>query len=133
MFLLDQGECLVDDVQVFDARTNAKRVQDPGFEKKSTLELVGTHDQSKIIAGKGHDGSKALHLKASSRGDTEGNGIWLSLSGRNPTKMRIEAKARWLRGHPELLMRTRDGGYAAFGSLTVPTNLRTPTLPNSCL
>ncbi|MDP7048474.1 MAG: lamin tail domain-containing protein [Verrucomicrobiota bacterium] len=131
MFLLDQGECLVDDVQVFDARTNAKRVQDPGFEKKSTLELVGTHDQSEIIAGKGHDGSKALHLKASSRGDTEGNGIWLSLSGRNPTKMRIEAKARWLRGHPELLMRTRNGGYEAFGSLTVPTNLGTPTLPNS--
>ena len=131
MFMLDEGECLVDDVQVFDARTDAKRVQNPGFEKKSTLELVGTHDQSEIIAGKGPDGSKALHVKASSRGDTEGNGIWLSLSGRNPTKMRIEAKARWLRGHPELLMRTRNGGYEAFGSLPVPTNLGTPTRPNS--
>ena len=131
IFLLDQGECLVDDVQVFDAKTNAKRVQNPGFEKKSNLEIVGTHNQSKIIAGKGPDGSKALHVKASNRGDTEGNAIWLSLSGSNPTKMRIEAKARWLRGHPELLMRTRNGGYEAFGSLPVPTNLGTPTRPNS--
>ena len=131
IFLLDQGECLVDDVQVFDAKTNAKRVQNPGFEKKSNLEIVGTHNQSKIIAGKGPDGSKALHVKASNRGDTEGNAIWLSLSGSNPSKMRIEAKARWLRGHPELLMRTRNGGYEAFGSLPVPTNLGTPTRPNS--
>ena len=131
IFLLDQGECLVDDVQVFDAKTNAKRVQNPGFEKKSNLEIVGTHNQSKIIAGKGPDGSKALHVKASNRGDTEGNAIWLSLSGSNPTKMRIEAKARWLCGHPELLMRTRNGGYEAFGSLPVPTNLGTPTRPNS--
>jgi len=131
MFLLDKGECLVDDVQVYNAITDAKRVQNPGFEKRSSLEIVGTHNQSEIIAGNGPDGSKALHVKASNRGDTEGNGIWLSLSGRNPTKMRIEAKARWLCGHPELLMRTRNGGYEAFGSLPVPTNLGTPTRPNS--
>ena len=133
LFLLDKGECLVDDVQVYDAKTNAKRVSNPGFEKSSKLEIAGTHKTSAIVENRGTDDSRALHLMAVNRGDTEGNAVWVSLTGSNPTSMRIEGKARWLWGHPELLMRTRSGGFEAFGSLPVPDNLGTPGAPNSVL
>ena len=142
MYLLDKGECLVDDVQVYDAKTNAKRVDDPGFEEeisqvrvgfenRDTIEIVGTHKESSIVEDRGTDGTRALHLKAVNRGDTEGNAIWMLLTGRNPTTQRIKGKARWLRGHPELLMRTRSGGFEAFGDLPVPENLGTPGKQNT--
>ena len=133
LFLLDKGECLVDDVQVYDASTNAKRVSNPGFEKSSKLEIAGTHKTSAIVEDLGSDGSRALHVKAVNRGDTECNAVWMPLTGRNAAKMRIEGKARWLKGHPELLMRTRSGGFEAFGALPVPDNLGTPGKPNTAL
>jgi hypothetical protein len=133
LFLLDKGECLVDDVQVYDAKTNAKRVSNPGFEKSGKLEIAGTHKTSAIVENRGTDDSRALHVRAVNRGDTEGNAVWMSLTGRNPTSMRIEGKARWLRGHPELLMRTRSGGFEAFGALPVPDNLGTPGKQNTAL
>ena len=133
LFLLDKGECLVDDVQVYDASTNAKRVSNPGFEKSSKLEIAGTHKTSAIVEDLGSDGSRALHVKAANRGDTECNAVWMPLTGRNAAKMRIEGKARWLKGHPEMLMRTRSGGFEAFGALPVPDNLGTPGKPNTAL
>jgi hypothetical protein len=133
IFLLDKGECLVDDVQVYDARTNAKRVDNPGFENSGKLEIAGTHKTSVIVEDQGTDGTRALHVKAVNRGDTECNAIWVPLTGRNAANMRIEGKARWLRGHPELLIRTRSGGFEAFGALPVPDNLGTPGKPNTAL
>jgi len=132
-FLLDKGECLVDDVQVYDARTNAKRIDNSGFEHSGKLEIAGTHKTSVIVEDQGIDGTRALHVKAVSRGDTECNAIWVPLAGRNAATMRIEGKARWLRGHPELLIRIRSGGFEAFGALPVPDNLGTPGKPNTAL
>lgn len=137
MYLLDKGECLVDDVQVYDAKTGAERIDNSGFEdepttvrvgfeRRDTIEIVGTHKASAIVEDHGIDDSRALHVKAVNRGDTEGNAIWMLLTGRNPATQRIKGKARWLRGHPELLMRVRSGGFEAFGSLPVPDNLGTP-------
>ena len=133
VFLLDKGECLVDDVQLYDARTNAKRIDNPGFEHSGKLEIAGTHKTSVIVEEQGIDGTRALHVKAVNRGDTECNAIWVPLTGRNAATMRIEGKARWLRGHPELLIRTRSGGFEAFGALPVPDNLGTPGKPNTAL
>ena len=41
------------------------------------------------------------------------------------------AKARWIRGWPEVLLRLRGGGAEAFGRLAVPPNLGTPGAANS--
>jgi hypothetical protein len=128
------GECLVDEVEVR-VDNGPNLVVNGGFE--AGLEgwrLQGSHDFS-TLEGSGFAGGKSLHVRAGSRGDNQSNRI-LSAPLAHPVpadakNVSIRAKARWVRGHPELLLRLHGSATEAFSWLTLSKKLGTPGLPNS--
>ena len=134
IYLLGEGECLVDDVEV---RTNTVQnaLTNPGFESGlAGWTVQGAYDQSTSESG-GFSGSQGLHVRGSTRGDPGANKIRSPAFGpigtNAPVLVTLRCKARWLRGWPELLLRMHGGGIEAYGKLPTPTNLGTPGLPNS--
>ena len=132
VFLLGVGECLIDDIEL---RGNAPVVN---LLVNSTFESglagwtrQGSHDRS-FIENTGFSGSKSLHIVAQSRGDNGGNRIRGALTTPlTSSTATLRAKARWLRGFPEVLLRIHGGGLEAFGRLPVPANLGSPGAANS--
>ena len=134
VFLLGVGECLVDNIEVLNS-TNKNLIANSGFETGLTgWTLQGSHDQS-TLESVGFESSRSLHLRASSRGDNGANKVRsAAFAGGLNTKSGIftlRAKARWLSGFPELLLRVHGGGLEAPGRLPVPVNLGTPGARNS--
>jgi hypothetical protein len=132
ILLLGPGEALVDDVEVLVSGNN--RVVNGGFEAGTNRWVFqGTHRTSRVDPGAGPDGSQALHVIASDRGDHVVNRIRTTLTGPIPanTIVKLRAKLRWLKGHPEILLRLRNGGLEAVGRLAPPITSGTPGAPNS--
>ncbi len=136
VYMLGVGECLVDDVEVRPGGTNNVMING-GFESGIGSWVVqGSHDQS-FIENTGYAGTKSLHLMAASRGDPganrvrSGTGSSFTTALVLNTPVTLRAKARWLRGFPELLLRLHGGGMEAAGRLPVPRNLGTPGAQNS--
>ena len=131
IFLLGIGECLIDEVEVRVAG-GANLVTNPGFESGMTgWTPQGSHDFS-TIENVGFAGNSSLHLRAASRGDNGANRIRSPALVPNATGVvTLRAKARWLRGWPEVLLRLHGGGAEAIGRMAVPLNLGTPGAPNS--
>ncbi|HON08256.1 MAG TPA: lamin tail domain-containing protein, partial [Verrucomicrobiota bacterium] len=132
VYLLGIGECLVDDVEVISGGANL--VVNPGFENGITSWYPrGSHDMSDI-ENTGYNSAKSLHVRGGSRGDPGDNRIRSQAFASNASgTITIRAKARWLRGWPELLVRLHGGGAEAYGTMQLPTNLGSPGLPNSKL
>jgi len=132
VLLLDEGEALVDDVEVI--VSGQQRVANGTFESGTNgWRSGGTHVQSGLGTNGGFNSARALHLRASARGDNTANRVLTAVSpavAANAT-VTIRAKARWLRGHPELLLRLKGNYAEAFGRLAVPVNLGTPGAVNS--
>ena len=128
------GECLLDEVEVR-VDNGPNLVANGGFENGLTgWDLQGSHDFSTIEDG-GFAGSKCLHVRAGSRGDNQSNRI-LSAPFGSPIpasagKVSIRVKARWLRGHSEILVRLHGSATEAYGTLALPRRLGTPAAPNS--
>lgn len=123
------GESLIDDVEVVPA-TGGNRVANPGFDAgTANWILQGDHIRSF------HDTSEgpSLHLVATERGDHVANHARAMLSSAMTINANgtIRARARWLRGHPEMLLRLKGGYLEAVGRLSVPLNLGTPGARNS--
>ncbi len=134
VYLLDVGECLVDNLEV--RNSNGTDVNSLGangtFESgQSGWTFLGSHDMS-TVDNVGFSSSHSLHLRAASRGDN-GPNMLLSpaLSSATVGQVALRAKARWLRGWPELLLRVRGGGIEVSTRLQVPPNLGSPGLANS--
>ncbi|HYG36470.1 MAG TPA: CotH kinase family protein, partial [Clostridia bacterium] len=132
MFLQGTGECLVDDVQLI-PQGGSDVVANGNFENGLTGWVPqGTHDESSI-ENVGYNSSRSLHLRATSRGDHGANRIRTpltsTLNAGGPATIR--AKVRWLRGHPELLLRVHGNYLEAVASMTLPRNLGTPGAVNS--
>jgi hypothetical protein len=133
VMLLEAGECLLDDVEVMPANT-ANRVANPGFETGLTGWIPrGNHIRSSWETNGGFNSARSLHIRATSQGDISANRIRIPLTpaltvGQTAT---IRAKARWLAGWPEILLRLRGSGLEAFGRLAVPSNPGTPGERNS--
>ncbi|HEY2951819.1 MAG TPA: lamin tail domain-containing protein [Verrucomicrobiae bacterium] len=133
--LLGIGECLLDDVEV--RLTNNPTVNLIGANSSFESGLTGwtpqgSHDLSSI-ENTGFSGARSLHIRAGSRGDNGANKVRSpALSPAvNNVAATLRAKARWLRGFPELLLRLHGGTLEAVGRLPVPTNLGTPGARNS--
>src|SRR6185503_18443817 len=128
------GEFLVDEVEVR-ADNGPNLVANGGFESGLTgWTLQGSHDFS-TIENTGFAGGKSLHVRAGSRGDIQSNRI-LSARFGNPIPpsartVSVRAKAKWLRGHPELLVRLHGNATEAYGMLALPSRLGTPGAVNS--
>ncbi len=133
VFLMDAGEALVDDVEVFVPPAGANRVTNSTFETGFTgWTPQGSHLLSSLETNGGFNSSRSLHLRATTRGDIEANRVRVPLTqALSSGTATIRAKVRWLRGHPEILLRLKGNYLEAFGRLTVPANLGTPGAPNS--
>jgi hypothetical protein len=134
VLLQGTGECLVDELEVR-ADLGPNRVVNGGFE--SGLDgwfLQGSHDGSSLEES-GFAGGRSLRLRAGSRGDNQSNRIlsspFASPIGPEAATVSLRAKARWLRGSPELLLRLHGGAAEAYGRLAVPRNLGTPGAVNN--
>ncbi len=131
VMLLGAGEALVDDVEVIVAGQN--RVPNSTFEGGSTGWIFGGTHSKTSLENTGFNSSRSLHLRASDRGDQTANRLSATLtsgvaSGSTAT---LRAKVKWLRGHPEILIRLKGNYIEAFGRLPVPGNLGTPGAANS--
>ncbi|HNQ88878.1 MAG TPA: lamin tail domain-containing protein [Verrucomicrobiota bacterium] len=132
ILLLGAGEALVDDVEVLVDGVN--RVSNSKFGAGvSSWTFQGTHRLSRWDSQQGYQGKGCLRLVASERGDHVANRVRTPL---NPTippgkTATLRARVRWLRGHPEVLLRLRNGGLEASGRLDVPAGCGTPGAVNS--
>lgn len=118
VMMLGAGECLVDDVEVF-VGAGANVVTNPGFESGAANWLIqGTHSAS-TVESPGLTGANCMHIRAEGRGDLAGNRLSVPLTttltaGATAT---IRAKVKWLRGHPEILLRLAGGVLEATGNI----------------
>lgn len=133
VLLLGAGECLIDDVEVLDAG-NANRITNSTFEVSSvSWTSEGTQAASGLESAEGYASSRSYRLRAVSRGDNQLNRTRTPLSSNlsSGTTATLRARVRWLRGHPEILLRLRGNWLEAAGTMTLPTNLGTPGAVNS--
>ena len=132
LFLLGEGECLVDNVEAIQGGTD--RISNGNFEGGQTgWTFQGTHVKSFIENSGGFGGSKGLHVVASARGDTGANRIWTATTtaftgGQTAT---LRAKVRFLRGHPELLLRIKGAWLEASTNHIATKQFGTPGAVNS--
>jgi len=132
VIMLEEGECLVDDVEVI-PQGAANRISNSTFETGLTgWTARGDHERS-ALANIGYNSSRSLHVRASARGDIGPNKIRVPFTsaltaGQTAT---IRAKVRWLRGWPEILFRVRGSYLEATDRMILPTNLGTPGALNS--
>jgi hypothetical protein len=127
------GEYLFDDIEVF--RSGSTNVlANPGFESGQTgWTFFGTHRTSLIQNTDAFSGTNCLRVRATEAGDEGPNSVRGSLTTAlvaNSTYT-LRAKARWISGWPEILLRVRGNGIELPIKLQTPPNLGTPGLPNS--
>ena len=134
ILLLGGGECLVDDLFVAEVGGD-NRLSNADFEDGLDGWVIqGNHVRSDWSgAGEGFRSERSLHLRATSGGDNGANRVESDLSSRfsNGQNAVIRAKARWLRGHPDILLRIRGNPLELSGRMQVPLNLGTPGAVNS--
>jgi len=132
IILLDEGECLVDDVDVrIDGSVNL--VTNGTFTTSMQYWYPqGTH-RNTFLDPTGFSG-RSMHVVSTDRGDTGANRIYTLLADQYTTNSltgTLAAKVKWLHGRPEILFRLRGNVLEIPGKLTVPLNLGTPGLRNS--
>ncbi len=134
ILLQGAGECLVDDVQVTDSTGN-KRIANSSFESGANgWTAEGTESQSGLETSEGYNSSRSYHIRAVERGDNQVNRVRTPLTSSlasGALNVTIQARARWLKGHPELLLRLRGNWLECAGDLALPTNAGTPGARNS--
>jgi hypothetical protein len=136
LFLLGAGEALVDDIEVLPAAGGSNLVPSGNFDGATPLQgwvIQGTQIDSRLEPGGGPDGTNALRIVASRRGDAGVNRIERqttpSLAANAMYTVRF--KARWLRGMNLLMTRSWNHGIARVTRLQVPPHGGTPGRPNS--
>ncbi len=134
VFLQGAGECLVDDIEVLLAGNAVNRIANGSFESGTNgWTFQGTHRLSTVDNAGGFSGPRALHLRATGRGDTGPNKAQTALTtvfNANQTAT-IRAKVRWLAGHPEILFRLRGSWLEAYGNTRTTSSFGTPGRANS--
>lgn len=131
------GECLIDDVEVL--RGASSFVTNGGFEVGTTPTgatgwvFQGNHFNTYVQTGGAWTGRRALHVMAPGRGDTGINRIRgvMTRGLAEGDLVTIRARARWLAGWPEALVRLRGSWLELPIRMEVPRNLGTPGKVNS--
>jgi hypothetical protein len=84
--------------------------------------IQGNHVHSALRTTEGFSSSRSLHLRASAGGDNGANRVKIKLtSGFSPGEtVTIRAKARWLAGNTNLLLRLKGNYLEASGSIAPP-------------
>ncbi len=127
LFLMGDGECLVDDVEVLD-NAGTPALLNGGFESGLGSWVPEGNQVATLAPGLGTGGGAALRLVATGGGGPDGNRVRCALTtpltpGATAT---VRAKVKWLRGAPEFIVRLRGGWLEAFGTLARPALTGTP-------
>jgi hypothetical protein len=125
--LLQQGECLIDDVRVSGAVADT-------FEKGANdWTALGTHERSGLSQGDAASGKSCYRIVADGRGNARTNYVSRAIPGGLSPSMTytITFRAKWVRGSPMLLTRTPGQGIALAHRLFVPSKIGTPGAVNS--
>ena len=134
ILLLGRGECLIDDLFAGPVG-GANRVPNATFENGLDGWVIqGNHVRSTLSAPeRGYESDRSLHLRATSGGDNGANRVETDLSSAfsNGQRATLRAQVRWLRGHPEVLLRLHGNPIELSVRLSVPGNLGSPGLGNS--
>ena len=132
--LYGEGECLVDSVHVA-MEGGSNYVLNPSFEEPNTTwSWVGTHQDSRIeTRSDADDGARVLHLRASGRLHTGGNGVRGLFEEQMPTNGRatVSMRVKWLAGSPDALLRVRGNWIEASGTTITTFALGSPGKRNS--
>ena len=133
LFVLGAGECLVDDVEVV-PQGGANIIGNPSFNSGlSGWTLQGNQERSGWASRRGH-GWQRMFARARERtrryrGQSHLAPFTAGLnSGSTAT---IRAKVRWLKGHPEVLLRLHGSWLDATTNILTTLALGTPAAPNS--
>jgi hypothetical protein len=134
VMLLKAGEAMVDDFSVM--RTTVNRVTNSTFDASADGWYArGNHMHSSRDATNGVGGTGGYRIIASGGGDPGPNRIDTSLwTGNTLTAgdtVTMQVSARWMAGHPDLLVRLQGGWLELSERLPVPRNLGTPAQTNS--
>ena len=130
--LLDDGECLVDNLEADYNGTNY--VSNGTFESGTNgWSFQGAFTRSSL-ENTGYASGYSLHIRASDRLWTGVNSCQVALNTNSLVAgqtVTLRFKARWLRGWPEALLRLNGNWLEATAAMPVPANLGTPGAPNS--
>ncbi len=132
--MLGEGECLIDGLAVRQPAAGANRLTNGTFEAGvGGWVIEGNHINSSWKTNEGYSSSRCLHVRASGGGDTAANRLEADLSSSLSTGSDgvLQFAARWLCGHPDVLLRVRGNWLEAVCTLPVPANLGTPGQVNS--
>jgi hypothetical protein len=132
LFLLGEGECLVDNVEVI-PQGGGNILPNGSFDSGLSGWFVqGTHEDSFWQAAGGWSGG-CLHVVAQGRGDTGANRIRAPLSSvpSGGSTATLRARVKYLKGHPEILLRLHGNWLEATGSILTTTAMGTPGARNS--
>jgi hypothetical protein len=133
VLLQGAGECLIDDVEVRGA-TGANLIANSTFEAGAAgWTAQGTLSASGLKTNGGFNSPRSYHIRAVDRGDNQVNRIRtpLTASLASGTTATLKARARWLCGHPGILLRLRGNGLEAAATLAPPVAPGTPGMRNS--
>ena len=133
VLLLGEGECLIDNVEVLNS-SGVNLIANSTFET-SELGWVaeGAMSSSSWENAQGYNSTRSYRIRAVSRGDNQINRVRVPLTSglASGSAATLRARVRWLKGHPEVVLRLRGNWLEAPGPLTTPSNPGTPAQPNS--
>ena len=132
-YLMNEGECLIDNLEMLPVG-GVNVVPNGTFASgQGTWVFRGSHIRTSIDSTSGFGGGNGLRVRASSRGDSIINRLYVPLTSALSTSGTgvIRAKVRWQRGWPEMIIRTHGNWLETVVKMTVPKNLGTPGARNS--
>lgn len=135
VLLPSAGQVLLDDVEV-SVNGGPNLVQNSEFTSgMNGWEGQGHHEHTRWYPNDGYQDGQSLLVEASGGGDTSVNRVRVPLTQTllPGTVVTLKARARWLAGHRQILLRLRDNYLEAVGNLHIPLDLGTPGQPNSAL
>ncbi len=133
LFLLGAGECLVDDIEVF-RQGSTNLVMNGSFASGvSQWTIQGNQLDSGWNSSEGFGGAGSLHVRAVGGGDNGANRLKIKFNDfPSPGEIvTIRAKARWLAGSTNLLLRLYGNYLEVSGELLPAAAPGTPGLANS--
>jgi hypothetical protein len=133
IYLLDAGECYVDDVSIVPAGGGAELIPNGGFESGlSPWEVTGNHAGTYVTTEDHHSGSQCAHLVSTGIGGSVGNSlhVYTSPSLVEGQSYTLSFWVKYISGDNRLYTRLSYGGI---GGQSIISGEGTPGTPNTRL
>ncbi len=131
--ILDEGECLVDNIEVNYNGVNYVLNSNFNGGTLNNWTLQGDHVRSSL-ENSGYNSSYSLHIRCSDKFWDGDDSCQMALAANTLAAgktVTLGFETRWLHGWPEALLRLNGNWLEATGPMPVPNNLGSPGMPNS--